>query len=39
MPEIRNQCERCHRDLALDAEDAMICTFECTFCKDCTDGD
>ena len=23
------------RDLPPDSEDAMICTFECTFCRDC----
>ena len=39
MLEMRDQCERCQRVLPLDAEDAMICTFECTFCKDCTDGE
>ena len=28
-------CECCDKDLRPDAEDAMICTFECTFCRDC----
>ena len=28
-------CESCDRDLPPDAPDAMICTFECTFCRDC----
>jgi uncharacterized protein len=33
--EMRAACERCGR--ALDAaEEAYICTFECTFCGDCT---
>ena len=35
MLEIRPNCEHCNKDLSFDASDAMICTFECTFCKDC----
>lgn len=35
MLEIRPNCECCNRDLPPDAADAMICTFECTFCNDC----
>ena len=35
MLEIRPNCECCDRDLAPDAVDAMICTFECTWCADC----
>jgi hypothetical protein len=35
MLEIRPNCECCDKDLPFDAEDAMICTFECTFCLDC----
>lgn len=35
MLEIRPSCEHCNKALPFDAEDAMICTFECTFCKDC----
>jgi len=38
MLEIRPSCEHCDRDLAFDAQDAMICTFECTFCKDCVEN-
>jgi hypothetical protein len=30
-------CECCDKDLPPDAIDAMICTFECTFCRDCVD--
>jgi uncharacterized protein len=29
--EMRASCERCGRSLAA-GDDAMICTFECTFC-------
>jgi len=35
MLELRPNCERCDRDLPFDSQDAMICTFECTFCKNC----
>ena len=28
-------CECCDRDLPPDSADAMICSFECTFCSDC----
>jgi hypothetical protein len=32
---LRPNCECCDKDLPPDAADAMICTFECTFCRDC----
>ena len=35
MLELRPNCECCDRDLPPDSRDAMICTFECTFCMDC----
>ncbi len=38
MLELRPNCEFCDKDLAFDAEDAMICTFECTFCKNCVEN-
>ena len=37
MLELRPNCEHCDRDLPVDARDAMICTFECTFCRQCVD--
>ena len=37
MLEIRPNCEYCDKDLAPDALDAKICTYECTFCADCVD--
>lgn len=37
MLEIRPNCEQCNKDLPYNSEEAMICTFECTFCKTCTD--
>jgi hypothetical protein len=38
MLELRPNCECCDRDLPPDAPDAMICTYECTFCEGCVDG-
>ncbi|MCZ2497569.1 DUF1272 domain-containing protein [Xylophilus sp. Kf1] len=38
MLEMRPGCECCDRDLPPDSADARICSFECTFCRDCTDG-
>ena len=37
MLELRPNCECCDRDLPPDAADAMICTFECTFCAACAE--
>ena len=36
MLELRPNCECCDRDLPPDSEDARICSFECTFCADCS---
>jgi uncharacterized protein len=38
MLEIRPNCECCDTDLPPDAPDAMICTFECTFCRECVEN-
>lgn len=38
MLALRPNCECCDKDLPPDAADAMICTFECTFCRDCAEG-
>lgn len=35
MLELRPHCEGCGKDLPPAAADAMICTFECTFCAAC----
>ena len=37
MLEIRPNCECCDKDLAPNSTEAMICTYECTFCKTCVD--
>jgi len=31
-------CECCDIDLPPDSRDAMICSFECTFCRSCAEG-
>lgn len=38
MLEIRPSCEHCDTALPYDADDAMICTFECTYCADCVEN-
>jgi hypothetical protein len=35
MLELRPNCECCDKDLPPESPDAMICTFECTFCRAC----
>jgi hypothetical protein len=35
MLELRPNCECCDTDLPPDSSNAMICTFECTFCRTC----
>jgi hypothetical protein len=37
MLEIRQNCENCQKALPNDSLTAMICTYECTFCKDCVE--
>lgn len=37
MLTLRPNCECCDKDMPFDAIDAMICTFECTFCADCVE--
>jgi uncharacterized protein len=39
MLEMRPNCERCDCDLKPDQPGAFVCSFECTFCADCFDGD
>jgi len=35
MLEMKSACENCHRPLAIDCTDAVICSYECTFCTTC----
>ena len=37
MLELRPNCECCDKDLPPEAKDAMICSFECTFCRNCVE--
>jgi len=37
MLALRPNCECCDRDLAPDRAEAMICSFECTFCVACAE--
>lgn len=35
MLQLRPNCECCDKDLPPEATDAVICSFECTFCAEC----
>lgn len=37
MLALRPNCECCDRDLPADSDQALICSFECTFCRDCAE--
>lgn len=37
MLQLKPNCEFCDKDLPADATDAMICSYECTFCRDCVE--
>ncbi len=37
MLELRPNCECCGKELPPGAADAMICSFECTFCRECVE--
>lgn len=39
MLDLKPACERCAAPLPPASTDARICSFECTFCAPCTDGD
>jgi len=38
MLALRPNCECCDKDLPASAQDAVICTFECTFCLQCAEN-
>lgn len=38
MLALRPNCECCDRDLPPETREAMICSFECTFCHSCAEG-
>lgn len=35
MLELRPTCENCNAPLPPESTEAMICSFECTFCRGC----
>ena len=35
MLDLRPCCEHCGKDLPPESTEAMICTFECTYCRQC----
>ena len=37
MLELRPSCEHCYKPLAADSTEAMICSYECTFCRACVE--
>jgi hypothetical protein len=37
MLQLRPNCECCDADLPPESTDAMICSFECTFCRRCAE--
>ncbi|MBT3332283.1 MAG: DUF1272 domain-containing protein [Rhodospirillaceae bacterium] len=34
--EMRADCERCQASLPVDCAEALICSYECTFCQECS---
>ena len=38
MLELKPTCENCNTPLPPCSTEAMICTFECTFCKSCVEN-
>ena len=37
MLELRPTCEHCNKSLPPNSTEAMICTYECTFCRNCVE--
>jgi len=37
MLELKPSCEHCNKNLPPESQEAMICSFECTFCKSCVE--
>ena len=38
MLELKPACEHCAAALPPDATNALICSYECTFCAECAEG-
>lgn len=39
MLEMKSSCERCAAPLPATTSDARICSYECTWCAACADGE
>lgn len=39
MLTLKPNCELCDKDLPVTSKDAYICSYECTFCRDCVDSE
>jgi len=37
MLRLRPNCECCNKDLPPESKEALICSFECTFCRSCAE--
>jgi len=37
MLQLRPTCEHCNKALPAESTDAMICSYECTFCSECVE--
>lgn len=38
MLQLRPNCECCNVDLPPESSEALICSFECTFCRSCAES-
>ncbi|WP_188981965.1 DUF1272 domain-containing protein [Pseudomonas matsuisoli] len=38
MLELRPNCEYCDSDLPPESTEALICSFECTYCRTCAES-
>ena len=38
MLALKPNCECCDKDLPPESSDAVICSFECTFCRNCSEN-
>ena len=38
MLELRLHCENCRKSLPPNSKEAMICSFECTWCTECNEN-
>ncbi|TMN87805.1 hypothetical protein CWB72_14295 [Pseudoalteromonas phenolica] len=37
MLQLKPNCECCNKALPANSTEAMICSYECTFCRDCVE--